>query len=70
MSDEKQKSPNKDIDKALKRLMKALEPAKGKESEPIAPDEIKAHVAVVTAAINWEKAKHGIVGDQEPDLNY
>jgi len=56
----KDESPNKDIDKALKRLMKALEPRRGDDAEPLAPDEVRAHVAVVATAIKWEQVKHNI----------
>lgn len=62
---EDKKGPNKDITKALKRLMKALEPAKGKESEPLAPDEIKAHVQVIATAIKWEQVQHNMKDDAD-----
>lgn len=59
MAEEKDDSPNKDIDKALKMLMKAVTKSLKEDSE-LAPDEIKAKVAVISTAINWEKAKHNI----------
>lgn len=66
MSDDTDKSPNKDIDKALKTLMKAVTKSMREDSE-LSPDEIKAKVAVISTAINWEKAKHHIRDGEEFD---
>lgn len=61
MSDKKD-SPNKEIDKALKDLLKKVT-TEGESS--IAPDEIRAKVAVIQAAISWEKVKHHINEDND-----
>lgn len=76
MSADKDKSPNKQIDDALKALMKAIKPKTAKkgdgeieEEAQLAPDEIRAHVAVVAAAIKWEQVKHNIKDGEEFDPN-
>lgn len=56
---QKDKSPNKDIDKAIKKLMKDM------EAEGAAPDEIKAKVAVLQLAVKWEGVKHNIKDGEE-----
>lgn len=65
MSDEKEKSPNAAIDRALKHLMKSITPKKGAEETALSPDEIRASVAVVTAAMKWEQTKHKIKDGEE-----
>jgi hypothetical protein len=47
-------SPNKEIDKALKALLKGI------EGQP--PD---IQVKILNSAINWEKVKHGILDKAE-----
>lgn len=63
MTAPKEKTPNGDIDNAIKHLMKSLKPRKKKKGEdesPLAPDEIKAQVAVIATAMKWEQIKHNI----------
>jgi hypothetical protein len=55
--EEKEKSPNAAIDKAIKKLMKSLATS---TDTVLAPDEIKAHVAVLATAMKWEQIKHSI----------
>ena len=60
MSDEK--SPNKEIDKSIKDLMKEI---KGE----IIPENVTAKVRVLQIAIQWEKVKHHIRDQEEFDPN-
>lgn len=58
MSEEKDKSPNPAIDKALKKLMNKLED----ETEAL-----ETKLKLLNTAINWEKVKHSIKDDEEFD---
>lgn len=55
------KSPNADIDRALKKLMSQL------DGDSMPPD---VKVKIINTAINWEKVKHNIdesSGGFDPD---
>lgn len=58
----KDDSPNKDIDEAIRTLMRQVR-AKGDKALP--PD---VAVKVINAAISWEKVKHGIK-DKDTDFD-
>lgn len=58
MSDE---SPNKKIDKAIEKMLKAL------DSDAEMMPELK--LKTIQVAINWEKAKHAIKGEEDFDPN-
>jgi hypothetical protein len=51
----REESPNKDIDKALKDLLKSVT-----SGADVIPDEVTAKVRVIQAAIAWEKVKHHV----------
>lgn len=53
------KSPNADIDKAIKQLMRDM--------DTDAPIDVKAKI--ITVAINWEKVKHHISENGDGDLD-
>jgi hypothetical protein len=53
------KSPNKKIDSAIKKLMEEMMKADA------SPDLLKAKVSVVALAVNWEKIKHSIKDEEE-----
>jgi hypothetical protein len=53
------KSPNAEIDKAIKKLMQDM--------EKDGPLDVK--VKVISVAINWEKVKHHIVENGDSDLD-
>lgn len=58
MSDTKDKSVNPKIDKAIEKILKGL------DDENMMPElKLKA----IQVAINWEKAKHQIRGEEEFD---
>lgn len=58
MSEDKEKSPNPQIDAALKKLMKKLED----ENEAL-----ETKLKLINTAINWEKVKHQIKDEEEFD---
>jgi hypothetical protein len=55
---DKIESPNKDIDLAIKKLL-----ARANDSDKPEPTDVV--VKVITAAIAWEKVKHGILDKDE-----
>lgn len=59
MSDAKDKSPNAKIDRAIDKMLKALDA--GEEMMP----EVK--LKTIQVAINWEKVKHAIADKEEFD---
>lgn len=61
------KSPNKDIDTALKELMKQVKG--GKNVEMLSPDEVKSKVSILAIAVKWMQVKHNIKDgeDWNPD---
>lgn len=61
MSDAKEKSPNAKIDKAIEKMLKGLDSHGDNEMMP----ELK--LKTIQVAINWEKAKHAIRGEEEFD---
>lgn len=56
-------SPNADIDKAVKDLLKEA------SAENAAPEVIRAKASVINVAISWEKVKHHIKEDGDFDPN-
>lgn len=62
-SDKKDKTPNAEIDKALKDLLKKVTD----KTAEIVPEDVTARVKVIQTAIQWEKVKHGIRDDSDFD---
>jgi hypothetical protein len=63
MAEKKDKSPNKDIDKAIKDLMDDM------KAENVSPDHIRAKAAVIAIAVKWEQVKHNIKDEGDFDPN-
>ena len=61
-----EKSPNKAIDDAIKKLMKDCEGSISTEQEL----SLKVKVEVLKAAMTWEKLKHNIRDKDEEGTNW